>query len=732
MQRALLVTVRLHEGRYHGLDDRYAAEWPPAPARLFQALLAGASRGAAVPAAVQAALDWLQTLPPPVIAAPRGTPGQAHIRYVPNNDLDAELPGKRYEDAVAKTRVGKRIRPTLFDAAAPILYCWPVSGDANGHARGLRAVADDLYQLGRGVDMAWAEAELVDVDEAERRILAHAGIVYRPTEGADAGHHLLCPQPGLRQSLTARFEGLRLRFRAAGTARKPIRTFVQPPKPRLQRVAYGAEPRRFTFELRKPDSRAGYADWRLDGAAELVQGARDQAAERLRAAVPDLADSVERYLIGRGAGDADKASRARIVPIPSVGHEHVDRSIRRLQVRVPQTCPLAAEDVAWAFSQVVWSDEDGAIVRELHRVEDDRMAARFEGRGRRWRSVTPLALPTAGRRRIGPDRRAAEAKGGAERRAEEALAVAAVHQALRHAGVSVPVAGVGVQREPFDRQGSRAEQFAPGTRFAKETLWHASITFADRVKGPLLLGDGRFIGLGLMGPADEQARGVIGFAIVDGLADGAKPSVVARAARRAMMARVQGGMRRGATLPSYVSGHLPDGSPVRGGTHRHVAVVADLPRRRLLYVAPSELQRNGIRWLDIAADHGRMADAIEGMDVLRAGPAGRLTLVPVVVGPGSDPLFTPARVWESVTTYDVTRHYRGPSAEDALALDVAAELQRCGWPRLRRESIEVLAVRRGPRGGLSGRLRLTFRTAEAGPLLIGRTAHKGGGLFAGC
>ena len=732
MQRALLVTVRLHEGRYHGLDHRYAAEWPPAPARLFQALLAGAARGAAVPVAAQAALDWLQTLPPPVIAAPRSTPGQVHTRYVPNNDLDAELPGRRYEDAVARTRVGKRIRPTLFDATAPIVYCWPVSGADAGHAPALRAAADGLYQLGRGVDMAWAEAALVQTDEAQRRILGHAGIVYRPTEGADGNHHLLCPRPGLRQSLMARFEGLRLRFRAAGTARKPVRAFVQPPKPRLQRVAYGTEPSRFTFELREPDARAAYAGWPLSGVAALVQSARDTAAERLRTAMPELADAVERYLIGRDASDADKASRVRIVPIPSVGHEHADMSIRRLQTRVPRTCPLAPDDIAWAFSQVVWLDDDGVIVRELHRVEDDRMAARFERPGRRWRSVTPVALPMARRRRIDPDRHAEEAKDGTERAAEEARAVAAVCHALRHADVSVPAARIRVQREPFNHQGSRAEQFAPGTRFAKETLWHTSVTFTERVKGPLLMGNGRFVGLGLMYPDNEQARGVIAFTIVGGLADGVEPPVVARAARRAMMARVQTGLRRGFPLPPYVSGHRPDGAPVRDSSHRHVAVVADLVRARLLYIAPSELQRSGVRWRDIEAAHRLTAGALEGMDVLRAGPAGRLTLVPAALDPDTDPLFARARVWESATVYDVTRHYRGPSAEDALRLDVAAELQRCGWPRLRPASIKVLAVHRGPRGGLSGRLRLTFRTAQAGPLLIGRTAHKGGGLFVGC
>ena len=155
------------------------------------------------------------------------------------------------------------------------------------------------------------------------------------------------------------------------------------------------------------------------------------------------------------------------------------------------------------------------------------------------------------------------------------------------------------------------------------------------------------------------------------------------------------------------------------------------PRQRDAYEELIANQRGGVRWRDVAADHRRAADALEGMDILRAGRAGCLTLVPAVVDPDNDPLFAPARVWESVTAYDVTRHHRGLNAEDALRLDAGAELERCGWPRLRPDSIEVLAVRHGPRGGLSGRLRLKFRTAQVGPLLIGRTAHKGGGVFAG-
>ena len=727
MEQSLLIAIRFHEGRYHGVGD-----WPPAPARLFQALMAGAARGATVPRAALEALDWLERCSPPIIAAPRSLPGQAYTGFVPNNDIDAELSKGAPPDldkAVAAIRVGKRIKPILFDAETPILYCWSIDGGST-QAKTLCEAADGLYQLGRGVDMAWAEAALVvDTDEAEEMLSGHDRIVYRPSQGEGSGRDLLCPRPGLRQSLTIRFEGVRNRFRTGGANRKPVRVFVQPPKPLLAKIAYDAPPRRFVFELREGDAQAAFAGRRLNEAAELVKDVRDKAEDRLSAAAPDLKDKAERYLIGRGATDTDKGDRVQIVPIPSVGHSQADMLLRRLAVYVPRSCPLTAGDLAWAFAQVAWTDDDGVVAAELHRVDGDRMVERFERRGKRWRSVTPLALPVARRRRIKPSRLAEEAKGARERAGEEARAATAVRQALRHAGVSASPADLRVQREPFDRRGERAEAFAAGTRFAKEVLWHVMIIFAEPVAGPLLLGDGRYLGLGLMRP-DEPAPGVLAFDIAEGLANAAEPALVARAARRAMMARVRNSLPLGETVPTYVSGHGTDGGPAAGGDHRHIAVAADLPRRRILYVAPDLLLRRSIGWQEIAAVHRRTARALEGMDVLRAGTAGRLILKTTVLDAESDPLFAPARVWESVTEYDVTRHRRRLSDEEALKADVAAELRRCGRPAP--QAIKILSACRGPRGGLLGRLCLAFAVAQAGPLLLGRTAHKGGGLFANC
>ena len=226
MESALAVAVRFHEGRYHGADG-----WPPGPGRLFQALLAGAVRGATVPPPTLHALSWLERLPPPAIAAPPGVPGQTYVRFVPNNDLDAALSAsetRRPEEAAAVVRVGKPVRPILFDPEVPVLYCWAMDGGSL-HATALCKVAEDLCQLGSGIDMAWADARVVGAEDARRQLSNHAGIVYRPAAGGAGGPELLCPKPGTVHSLTLRHTAARNRFRAAGTNRKPALLFVQPP-----------------------------------------------------------------------------------------------------------------------------------------------------------------------------------------------------------------------------------------------------------------------------------------------------------------------------------------------------------------------------------------------------------------------------------------------------------------------------------------------------------------------
>ena len=692
--------------------------------------MAGVANGTNISDPDWGALEWLERQPPPVVGAPRHKQDRnsSYTIFVPNNDLDVKLSGENasnIEGAVASIRTRKLISPVLFDVNVPVFYCWFFSGDDKQALRLCKA-AGQLYQLGRGIDMAWADAEVLKEEEAQKRLFNQDCIVYHPSKNGSVGHDMFCPQQGTAISLKGRFEEMRKRFRVDSSHGRVIQVFAQPPKASLKSVPYMVPPHRLLFALRGDDVRSGFAPRKLNEVTALVTEVRDQVAMKLRWAVPDKGDEVVRYLVGRGAVDADKAARIKIVPLPSVGHPHADMMIRRLAVYVPQSCPLREDDLEWAFTQTNWTDANGVILTELQRMHDASMAERYGRKSRCWRSVTPLALTAAWQRIDSKDTRE-ETKSAAGRVREESLWEHAVHQALRHADVKVLPVAVRVQREPFDSHGERADAFASGTRFLKKTLWHVSLTFSEPVAGPLLLGDGRYLGLGLMRPVGLMP-GVLAFTVESGLTDRMPFILVSRAVRRAMLARMQALLPDGESLPPYVSGHMGDGTPARSGIHRHVAVVPDLLRQRILFVAPNLLQRGGVEWREIAGDHSWLERALEGMNIVRVGRASRLTLAPTVLEEEHDPLFAASRTWESVSDYRVTRHRYRLADEEALRADVIAELTRIGWPVP--ASVVVISVQRGPKGGLSGRLRLTFATAQAGPLLIGSTLHKGGGLFA--
>jgi CRISPR-associated protein Csb2 len=728
----LLLSVRLHDGRYHGIGD-----WPPSPARLFQALVAGAAGGLELSDSDQDVLGWLERLPWPEIVAPPARRGQSFKSYVPNNDLDAMSGDAR---RMGEIRDGKLIRPHLFNIEVPFLYVWHVepSEDAVGRANAVCAIADRLYQFGRGVDMAWASGEVLTESQLESRIESHGGPMYRPGQGR-AGIALDCPVHGSLDSLRDRFTASRKRFSVVHEGKSAEVLFSQAPKPRFRSVSYNSPPVRALFDLRATVADSPFAPWPFVRAPALVVCLRDAAVMRLKDALrkPEDVTRIERVLIGRDATDADKAARVRIVPLPSIGQVHADHAIRRVLVEIPPDCPIRTDDLIWAFSGLPVTreidTETGEILEDIRLVSSDELGMlrhygiEADQMTRVWRTVTPAALPErAARRRIDPCRLREEAKNGSERAQEQNVAATAILQALRHAQIDAQISSISVQREPFDAKGARAEAFAAGTRFAKERFWHAEIEFTQPVAGPIVIGDGRYLGLGLMRPV-QRVEGAHCFAILAGLETHADPILLAQALRRAVMSRVQDTIGRGTMLPTFFSGHELDGGPSRPGSHGHLAFAVDLARRRVLIIAPHVLEgREATRF---EREHLKVLHrSVAGFDDLRAGSAGRLVLASTAIFPDEDPLFAPSLTWESATDYSPTRHGKRMSDMQRLEDDVLAEILRKGIAIPR--EIEVAELRKGSRGGLSGRLRLHFATAVGGLILIGRTRHVGGGLFA--
>ncbi len=507
MSNILLLSVRFHEGRYHGTGD-----WPPTPARLFQALVAGAGLKGPMQANDVKALEWLESLSPPIMAAPITRKGQPFDTFVPNNDLDAVDGDSR---RIGSIRAKKSIRPLLFDSEQALFYAWSLRDDSQRDALTcvLCQLAEGVYQLGRGVDLAWAWAEPINETELEERLAAYTGTIHRPSIGSD-GKPFACPTIGSFGSLKDRYEANQQRFEVVAAGRSVSESFRQLPKPRFKSVAYDSPAAQKLYDVRSIDEQEQFQVWNLEKASLFVQTIRDQVNARLLKAFPSKAVQIDHWLIGRNAdgsngGRADE--RIRIIPVPSIGHAHADYGIRRVLVEIPASCPLRADDLSWAFNGVELG-QSGELGRLT--LADDMAFLEHYSVGKAatvWQTVTPAALPeSARRRRIEPRRKLEEAKDATERAHEQEQARRAVLRALRHAGIKSEVLSITVQREPFQGHGTRAEAFAPGTRFAKECLWHVAITFLESVNGPLVIGDGRFLGFGLFRRAyhyDEMAHG---------------------------------------------------------------------------------------------------------------------------------------------------------------------------------------------------------------------------------
>jgi CRISPR-associated protein Csb2 len=223
----------------------------------------------------------------------------------------------------------------------------------------------------------------------------------------------------------------------------------------------------------------------------------------------------------------------------------------------------------------------------------------------------------------------------------------------------------------------------------------------------------------------QRTEGVHAFLVEDGLAAKVEPTEVTRALRRAVMTRVQGVLGARKSLPVFFTGHQRDGSPARTERKPHLTFAWDPERARLLIIAPHVIGQRSATGPEIR--HLRnLETALVAFRELRAGSAGCLTLRPVSIDFELDHLFAASRTWESVTTYEVTRHAKRMTAAEALCCDIRKECRRRGLP-------EPIVTAREPRGvpgvGLVGGAYLRFEVAVKGPIALGKNRHFGGGLF---
>ena len=572
---ALAVHYLTHRTVATHYNDRNRPEWPPHPARLFSALVA--TYHATEPPARDEhdALEWLETLGAPQLAASEASTRQTMTVFVPVNDTTLmrswdqgrdklELAAQAHANAertLARTREDGGAVKVLAGLEKDVAKASKARDDA--YRKLMAQVGKDLAAPGKDpaqaqvaaaaqllpehrtrqartfpsvspidptVCFVWPEAEApAEIAAAIERLvgrvtrlghsssLVHCSVTHFPSTTNwipdDAGQHTLrVVRPGQLVRLEQDFE-----------LHKGVLPRTLPCA--FQRYRQGAPRATADMSVKSWYSDEWYVLRRVD------RGAISEGGERLLrpslTAGPDIAETVRRALMSHCQDPPlevlsghlpDRRPTPRhhlaIVPLPFIGGSHADGAILGVALVLPRDCDEHERmHVLQALAR--WEDAGLELGRAGLRMNFTREIDRSTlvnlrpetwcTPSQRWVSVTPVALDAnPGELRIPHQPRDPDA---AARR--QAAAFARVQTTIREAclrvGLPAPVR-VGATLGPLVTGSQAARCFAPFPRRAgrlRRVLMHAELEFATPVAGPVILGAGRFLGLGLFRPIFE-------------------------------------------------------------------------------------------------------------------------------------------------------------------------------------------------------------------------------------
>lgn len=477
----LQIKLTFATGRYHGRKSEDELEFPPSPARLFQALIAGSHcgiYGKVHTAERDRALRWLETLEPPVIEAPAVCEAGADVtNYVPNND------DGRKENRLDHVRTAKSFLAKVFPQGDSLTYRWnfQATPEAEENAAFICAMAKLITHLGQHQDVVFASGEVSDDDALPDGAML-------PVEQSDGDW--TSPKPGALAAYQERYQAW-LRGEAKDNVPIPVRRAHYRAPDTLSFEAPLA-----LFELWKnEDERLPYDPRDLRQPAAMVRHSMIEWMKAHPRFIRHYGEELAARLIaGHEADRQHNGAHIACVPIPSLNAEgKADGWIRRALL-IGYGCEDATsqdlfESLADGINGAELQDR-GKFAGYLKRAAPNDLVLRlFIGKGQRvWRTVTPIILTGLMRRGRGAE--------------------ALIARALKQAGVPegdiesvAAFSGPIVQKtvHPLDYQIEKDSYLAQTPRY------HAEVIFKRPVEGVLVVGRGRHCGFGLLIPCRESA-----------------------------------------------------------------------------------------------------------------------------------------------------------------------------------------------------------------------------------
>lgn len=548
------VRVELLAGWYVATrhDDRRRPEWPPHPARLFSALVAAWADAETPDLAERAALEWLETLGAPSLtcsSTSEVSERSAVTHFVADNDPavvgDLSLLGRVYDQLLASppaalvsadapavearraeraaARLALRVEQVSAKATAP-----RPSESHNMIASGLAVLPDHRGRQARWFPSVVPADPLVwytweHANAPESHFAALGGLLARVGRLGHSSSLVYCeltrtaPEPTL---LPDAMGPLRLRVAAPGLLRlledaHQVHRGCEPRTLPATWVSYDRADARPPAQPPLPLLSGRWYVLAIDERRVLPLRRTLEVARAARETLLAHSDRpVSEILSGHVPGPAGKKTppsqrpHLAVVPLAFVGVPYADGTIQGLALVLPggasdhERASVASAIRGWRAAGTTLSlGRAGhlrlALVDELDASWSLRQTTWCRP-ARTWVTVTPIVLDRFPK---GLTDRSPERHLAGEAHAAETIAQSCVHAGLpRPARVVIrfdaPLRGVPPLRDfpPYRVADGRPTRLSV----------HATIHFDEQVRGPVLVGAGRYLGRGLCFPVDDD------------------------------------------------------------------------------------------------------------------------------------------------------------------------------------------------------------------------------------
>lgn len=505
------------------------AEWPPHPDRVFMALVAAHFEGERRESA-RAALEWLEALPPPAIAASGSEQRALVTHYVPVNDAAAPLfdPEQVAGVSDAQLRDGLSLLPERrsrqarqFPVAIPhedtVHLVWPDAEPSAEIRSALEALCAEVTSIGHSASLV----QMWVADNAPAATWAPASITlcerqFRvPTVGRLRALETAFDEAAQSTwiELTRAIEGATAKAAKQLKAERKQRFDDRPPTPRRPPNGFWAD-----YARSRPDPVATVAGsvfsprilvfrqiagtrLGLESTLLLMQALRDCLLKRCPVQPPP------EWLSGHDAeGRPSHDPHLSVFPLPHVGHPHAQGHLLGVALAVPNSVPAA--EIGRCLAPLLELDDQTGLPKPFRLYAGHLFEAEYQfdladdppralqpetwvgprDGARTWASVTPIVLDRHGKS-ANPWQEAETTVAQACERAGLPRPEHIVLGPVSHFIGAPPAGGKrGGYPHLLRKEGGRRHHV------------HAVLTFPRPVCGPVLVGAGRFRGYGLCRP----------------------------------------------------------------------------------------------------------------------------------------------------------------------------------------------------------------------------------------